>query len=219
MKLLPLLVLAFPLPTQAQTPPFQWSSYSRTVTLDAPISVPKLFDGAGIRFLASPKLGDGSQKEGQKPLFILAPGATTQNVLIGFPAADGIHVNSAALRTTRIRNCQWLDVGEDSITIRGDQGKVSIENCQFQYATDTILKLTTKGSKGLLQDIQQTRVKHAYPTLQQYLAWQEEYLILKTLEHTDGNREEAALLLGISIASLYRKMPAREKKPICKTIS
>ena len=40
---------------------------------------------------AGPALGDGSQAEGQEPVFRLESGSRLVNVVIGSPAADGIH--------------------------------------------------------------------------------------------------------------------------------
>lgn len=41
-------------------------------------------------------LGDGGQDEGQDPIFNLANGATLSNVIIGSPAADGIHCDGTS---------------------------------------------------------------------------------------------------------------------------
>lgn len=47
----------------------------------------KTYDGKGQRFTAGPELGDGSQKEGQKPIFKVENGATLKNVVLGAPVA------------------------------------------------------------------------------------------------------------------------------------
>jgi hypothetical protein len=60
-------------------------------------------------------LGDGDQDEDQDPLFELADGATLSDVVIGAPAADGVH----CLGSCTLRNVWWLDVGEDAATFRG----------------------------------------------------------------------------------------------------
>ena len=69
-------------------------------------------DGALRRYVSN-GLGDGSQTEGQSPIFQLANGATLQNVIIGAPAADGIHCSG----TCTLRNVWWEDVGEDAATM------------------------------------------------------------------------------------------------------
>ncbi|MES1177126.1 MAG: pectate lyase [Myxococcales bacterium] len=77
-------------------------------------AVSKDFDGKLQRFV-SDGLGDGAQGENQQPLFELANGATLENVIIGAPAADGIHCSG----TCTLKNVWWEDVGEDAATQKG----------------------------------------------------------------------------------------------------
>lgn len=77
-------------------------------------AVSKDFDGKLQRFV-SDGLGDGAQGENQLPLFELADGATLENVIIGAPAADGIHCSG----TCTLKNVWWEDVGEDAATQKG----------------------------------------------------------------------------------------------------
>jgi hypothetical protein len=67
------------------------------------------------RYMGSGALGSGGQEEGQDPLFELADGATLKNVIVGSPAADGIHCRG----TCRLENVWWEDVGEDAATLLG----------------------------------------------------------------------------------------------------
>jgi hypothetical protein len=67
------------------------------------------------RFYGSGPLGTSGQGEDQDPVFELAPGATLRNVIIGAPAADGIHCRGACT----LENVWWQDVGEDAATFRG----------------------------------------------------------------------------------------------------
>ncbi|QTF08195.1 pectate lyase [Brenneria izadpanahii] len=100
----------------------------------------EVFDGGGKTFVASSKLGDGSQKEGQKPMFELAEGATLKNVVFGDNAADGIHVRGDA----KIDNVHWTNVGEDALTVKSNSGKpanVEITNSSAQGASDKIFQL------------------------------------------------------------------------------
>jgi hypothetical protein len=78
------------------------------------MAVSKDFDGKLQRFV-SDGLGDGGQGEGQDPLFELSNGATLENVIIGAPAADGIHCDG----TCTLKNVWWEDVGEDAATLKG----------------------------------------------------------------------------------------------------
>jgi hypothetical protein len=73
------------------------------------------FDGEGARFVGGGGLGDGGQEEGQDALFELADGAVLKNVIIGGPAADGVH----CMGSCTLENVVWEDVGEDAATFRG----------------------------------------------------------------------------------------------------
>jgi pectate lyase len=72
-------------------------------------------DGGMKRFHGFGGLGGGGQDEDQDPLFTLANGATLRNVIIGAPAADGVHCAGACT----LINVWWEDVGEDAATFRG----------------------------------------------------------------------------------------------------
>src|SRR5688500_10705920 len=73
------------------------------------------YDGGMKRFYGTGELGGGGQGESQKPIFELANGATLKNVVLGAPAADGIH----CLGTCTLTNVWWEDVGEDAATFKG----------------------------------------------------------------------------------------------------
>jgi hypothetical protein len=92
-----------------------WPVPVRTETLTATRKVTGSFDGGNVRFIGGAALGDGGQDEGQDPMFQLADGATLSNVIIGTPAADGVH----CLGTCTLRNVWWQDVGEDAATFKG----------------------------------------------------------------------------------------------------
>jgi pectate lyase C len=72
------------------------------------------YDGGCKTFRADPgTLGDGSQDEGQSPVFRVN-GGTLSNVILGASAADGIHIYG----NTTLKNIHWLDIGEDAMTIK-----------------------------------------------------------------------------------------------------
>ncbi|CAD5219965.1 unnamed protein product [Bursaphelenchus xylophilus] len=77
-----------------------------------------VFDGKMERYVSG--FADGGIEEGQPPIFLLGEGATIQNLVIGAPAADGIHCNSSC----KIVNVWWEDVGEDAATFLGEKGAV-----------------------------------------------------------------------------------------------
>jgi hypothetical protein len=74
------------------------------------------FDGKMARFIGDGDLGSGGNGEGQDPLFIVEAGGTLKNVILGAPAADGIHCEGSCT----IENVWWEDVGEDAITLDGN---------------------------------------------------------------------------------------------------
>jgi hypothetical protein len=73
------------------------------------------YDGGMRRFVGAGPLGTATQNEDQPPLLRVADGATLQNVIIGSPAADGIHCDG----TCTLKNVWWEDVGEDAATLQG----------------------------------------------------------------------------------------------------
>ncbi|MEQ6349127.1 pectate lyase [Ralstonia pseudosolanacearum] len=75
------------------------------------------FDGGGKYYRPTKEMGDGSQNEHQKPLFILEPGATLKNVQ--YSGGDGIHMLGSG-KLDRVVNRQ---VGEDAITIDGAKNR------------------------------------------------------------------------------------------------
>jgi hypothetical protein len=67
------------------------------------------------RFIGGGDLGNGGNGEGQDPLFVVRAGGSLKNVILGAPAADGIHCEGSCT----IENVWWEDVGEDAITLEG----------------------------------------------------------------------------------------------------
>lgn len=72
-------------------------------------------DGKMARYVGSGDLGGSGNEEGQDPLFRVKAGGTLKNVILGAPAADGIHCEGSCT----IENVWWEDVGEDAITLEG----------------------------------------------------------------------------------------------------
>jgi pectate lyase len=84
-------------------------------SVSATIEVSGVYDGGMKRFVGSGELGTSGQGEDQDPLFELSHGSTLRNVIIGSPAADGIHCSG----NCTLENVWWEDVGEDAATFRG----------------------------------------------------------------------------------------------------
>ena len=94
------------------------------------------FDGGGRRYTAGSALGDGSQSEDQKPVFRLESGARIRNVVLGAPAADGIHTYG----DVTLENIVWEDVGEDALTIKAS-GNVVLNGGSATMADDKIFQI------------------------------------------------------------------------------
>ncbi|GLY00350.1 MULTISPECIES: pectate lyase [Actinoplanes] len=109
----------------------------------ASIEVSGVFDGANKRFIGGGDLGDGGQAEGQDALFELADGATLSNVILGSPAADGVHCAGSCTLT----NVHWEDVGEDAATFRGEDATVVIDGGSAASASDKVFQ-DNRGAGG-----------------------------------------------------------------------
>jgi hypothetical protein len=92
-----------------------WPAAKGSQSVSATIKVSGTYDGGLKRFTGSGALGTSGQSESQDPIFELAAGSTLRNVIIGAPAADGIHCDGACT----LENVWWEDVGEDAATFRG----------------------------------------------------------------------------------------------------
>jgi hypothetical protein len=85
-----------------------------SIPLSATKTVSGTFDGGMKRYYGTGDLGSGGQSEGQDPLFDLPNGGTLKNVILGSPAADGVHCEA----TCTLENVWWEDVGEDAATFK-----------------------------------------------------------------------------------------------------
>ncbi|MFT3926111.1 MAG: pectate lyase [Myxococcales bacterium] len=96
----------------------------------------EVFDGDNKRYTAGSELGDGSQSETQKPVFKLEDGARLQNVVLGSPAADGIHTHG----DVTLKNIHWEDIGEDALTIKAS-GTVVLDGGSAQDGEDKVFQI------------------------------------------------------------------------------
>ncbi|MCX4701797.1 pectate lyase [Streptomyces sp. NBC_01373] len=92
-----------------------WPTANGSKAVPSTIKVSGTYDGKLTKFYGSGALGGSGQEEGQDPVFQLADGAVLKNVIIGTPAADGVH----CLGSCTLQNVWWLDVGEDAATFKG----------------------------------------------------------------------------------------------------
>jgi len=108
-----------------------------SVTVSSTIRISSgTYDGGCKVFTATSALGDGSQKEGQKPVFIVEGGATLKNVILGSNAADGIHFYGSA----NIENIRWTNVGEDAMTVK-ESGTINIKNISAFEGSDKFFQV------------------------------------------------------------------------------
>lgn len=95
------------------------------------------YDGKCRRYRAdAAKLGDGSQKEGQKPVFEIEGGGKLINVVLGAPAADGIHTKG----NVTLENITWEDIGEDAMTIK-ESGTVILNGGSATNGDDKVFQI------------------------------------------------------------------------------
>ncbi|WP_369245702.1 pectate lyase [Streptomyces sp. R41] len=92
-----------------------WPTATGSKAVPSTISVSGTYDGKLKKFYGSGDLGTSDQSEDQGPIFELKDGAVLKNVIIGTPAADGVH----CLGSCTLQNVWWLDVGEDAASFKG----------------------------------------------------------------------------------------------------
>ncbi|GAA2695104.1 pectate lyase [Actinoplanes palleronii] len=111
-------------PTATASASTTWPTAKGDKPVTATIAVTGSFDGGNVRYSGSGALGTASQDEDQGPLFELADGATLSNVILGDPAADGVHCKGSCTLT----NVWWENVGEDAATFKGGTSAVYTVN-------------------------------------------------------------------------------------------
>ncbi|QQL45808.1 pectate lyase [Sulfuriroseicoccus oceanibius] len=95
-------------------------------------------DFQGIRLIPM-DLGDGSQREDQRPVIELASGASVSNVIIAAPGADGIHCYG----DNTLENVVFEDVGEDAVTVKGP--RVTWQHGGARNAEDKVVQMNHQG--------------------------------------------------------------------------
>ncbi|MEX5711152.1 pectate lyase [Parafrankia sp. FMc6] len=125
----------------SQGPLPSWPRATADVDVSSTISVTGTFDGGLKRYSG---VSDGGQEEGQDPIFDVADGGTVQNVIIGSPAADGIHCKG----TCTLRNVWWEDVGEDAATFKGTSAAqtMTIDGGGARGASDKVFQHNGPGT-------------------------------------------------------------------------
>ena len=108
------------------------------------IRVKGSLDGKMMRYFGTEDLGYNDSDDHQPPLFELADGATLSNVILGAPAADGIHCNGSCT----LNNVWWENVGEDAATFRGktDDSLMTINGGGASRADEGVFKHNGRGT-------------------------------------------------------------------------
>ncbi|MBB2944992.1 hypothetical protein FB565_004725 [Actinoplanes lutulentus] len=101
--------------TTGTSPTAAWPTATGSKAVTATVAVSGTLDGGNVRYYGSGDLGGDGQEEGQDPLFKLADGAVLKNVILGAPAADGVHCSGSCT----LINVWWENVGEDAATFKG----------------------------------------------------------------------------------------------------
>lgn len=106
--------------------------------------VGETFDGGMKRYFGGGVLGTDTQDEHQPAIFELYNGAILENVVLGSPAADGVHCTGSCT----IRNVWWEDVGEDAATFLGntDDDVLLVEGGGARLADDKVFQHNGRGT-------------------------------------------------------------------------
>ncbi len=111
-----------------------------TITETIVVKAGQTYNGNGNTIIAK-GMGDGSQDEDQKPIFKLENGAKLQNVIIGAPACDGIHMYG----NNTVTNVKCSDVGEDFFSVKGgdsaNAGTITIDGGYANNGEDKIVQV------------------------------------------------------------------------------
>ncbi|WP_406859138.1 pectate lyase [Streptomyces sp. HUAS MG47] len=120
-----------------------WPTATGQKAVGSTIKVTGTYDGAYQRFYGSGALGGSSQDEGQDPVFQLADGAVLKNVVLGTPAADGVH----CLGSCTLQNVWWEDVGEDAATFKGKSASAvyTVHGGGARHASDKVFQFNGAG--------------------------------------------------------------------------
>jgi hypothetical protein len=160
-------------------------------TVTETIEVAGTFDGDNVRFVGGGDLGGGGQDEGQDPLFRLANGATLTNVIIGAPAADGVHCQGSCT----LRNVFWEDVGEDAATFRGTDATVLVDGGSAANADDKVFQ-DNRGAGGsvTIRDFEVESFGKLYRSCGNCSTQAKRDVVISNVTATDGD-----VLAGINI--------------------
>ncbi|MGW2962621.1 pectate lyase [Streptomyces sp. NPDC001220] len=121
-----------------------WPTASGSQAVTATIKLSGTKDYGMLRLYGSGDLGSGGQSEDQDPILDLAAGTVLKNVIIGAPAADGIHCEGGCT----LQNVWWEDVGEDAATFRGSSSSnvYTVSGGGAKEASDKVFQFNGAGT-------------------------------------------------------------------------
>jgi hypothetical protein len=121
-----------------------WPKPSGNKAVSTTIHVKSSLDGGMMRYYGIDDLGTNDQDEHQGAIFNLDDGATLSNVILGDPAADGIHCNGSCT----LNNVWWERVGEDAATFRGktDNAVMTVNGGGASGAVDKVFQHNGRGT-------------------------------------------------------------------------
>ncbi|WP_326783907.1 pectate lyase [Streptomyces sp. NBC_00151] len=121
-----------------------WPTATGSQAVSSTISVSGTKDYGMKRLYGTGDLGSDSQDEDQGPILELAAGTVLKNVIIGAPAADGIH----CLGSCTLQNVWWEDVGEDAATFLGSSSSnvYSVSGGGAKAASDKVFQFNGAGT-------------------------------------------------------------------------
>jgi hypothetical protein len=131
-------------PTSSSSTLVNWPKPTGNKAVGSPIRVKTSFDGGMVRYYGIDDLGTNDQDEHQGAIFNLDDGATLSNVILGDPAADGIHCNGSCT----LNNVWWERVGEDAATFRGksDSAVMTVNGGGASGAVDKVFQHNGRGT-------------------------------------------------------------------------
>ena len=123
-----------------------------SVALSATKVVSGTFDGGMKRYYGTGSLGTSGQSESQGPLFDLPNGGTLKNVILGNPAADGVHCEA----TCTLENVWWEDVGEDAATFKPSSASatMTVRGGGALHASDKVFQHNGVGGTFVIDGFQ-----------------------------------------------------------------
>ncbi|MFE9999294.1 pectate lyase [Streptomyces avermitilis] len=121
-----------------------WPEATGSKAVSSTIEVSGTYDGKLKKFSGSGDLGTADQSEDQGPVFELEDGAVLKNVIIGTPAADGVH----CLGSCTLQNVWWLDVGEDAASFKSTSSSATYKviGGGAKSASDKVLQFNGAGT-------------------------------------------------------------------------